>query len=149
MPTRRRWLQRVLALLLMPLAGRARGAGLVEGETLQSALQKLYGHAEFQFSDRIQVTAPALAEDGAVVPVKIVALLPDVSSITIIADHNPAPVVARFMIQAPVRPRLSTRIKLAETTDLRVLVTTPGGTFEARTRVRVVQGGCDVMPEKT
>jgi sulfur-oxidizing protein SoxY len=115
-------------------------------KSVDATLQEVFGTTRFPHSDRIELTVANLAEDGAVVPVHVSCKLPGVETISLVADNNPVPLIARFHLQAPLSPNLGTRIKLAASTDVRAIVTTRTGTFETRKYVRVIQGGCDLPP---
>ena len=93
-------------------------------------------------SDRIQIEAPDLAEDGTVVPVKIRAELTGVESISIIAEKNPVPLVACFKLSPDVIPSIATRIKLAGSSHMIALVEAQGKLYTRSKFVKVVQGGC-------
>ena len=93
-------------------------------------------------SDKIELKAPEIAENGAIVPVEVSSRIPGTESIYIIADKNPQPLVAEFNFLGATDPFISTRIKMGETSKLRVIVKA-GGKFYATTRdVKVTIGGC-------
>ena len=80
---------------------------------------------------------------GAVVPISIQTDLDLVESITIISDKNPNPINASFIIPAGTKPEISTRIRLAETTQVMVVVKSAGKLYSASKEVTVTIGGCD------
>jgi sulfur-oxidizing protein SoxY len=61
-----------------------------------SALSSLLGGDATESSDAIQIKAPDIAENGAVVPVTVETSLEGVKSIAIIASGNATPLVASF-----------------------------------------------------
>ena len=93
-------------------------------------------------SDQIQLKAPEIAENGAIVPVEISSRIPATQTIYIIADKNPQPMVAIFEIAAGMEPFISTRIKMSETSRVRVLVKAGGKFYAASQEVKVTIGGC-------
>ncbi len=93
-------------------------------------------------SDQIQLKAPEIAENGAIVPVEIVSRIPATQSIYIIADKNPQPLVAIFDITGDMEPFISTRIKMGESSKVRVLVKAAGRFYVATQEVKVTIGGC-------
>jgi sulfur-oxidizing protein SoxY len=85
---------------------------------------------------------PEIAEDGAIVPVEIVA--EGAREILLIAPANPEPEIlhAGFGPLAP-RARLVTRIRLAESQEVLAYARMADGRLlEARVRVAVLAGGC-------
>ncbi|HZA29283.1 MAG TPA: thiosulfate oxidation carrier protein SoxY [Gammaproteobacteria bacterium] len=94
-------------------------------------------------SDRIRIEIPVLAEDGAVVPVKIHTDLAEVESISLIAEKNPMPLVASFKLATGVvNPFIATRIKLAQSSYVIALVKAQGRFYIASKSVKVIESGC-------
>ncbi len=112
-------------------------------KTKAQALTHLLGNKQILESDKIYFTLPEIAEDGAVVPISIQTDLDLVESITIISDKNPNPINASFIIPAGTKPEISTRIRLAETTQVMVVVKSAGKLYSASKEVTVTIGGCD------
>ena len=103
---------------------------------------KAIGASSVVESDKIELRAPEIAENGAIVPVEITSRIPGTESIYIIADKNSQPLVAEFDFTGAIDPFISTRIKMGETSKVRVIVKA-GGKFYATTRdVKVTIGGC-------
>lgn len=103
---------------------------------------KAIGAGSVVESDKIELRAPEIAENGAIVPVEIISRIPGTESIYIIADKNPQPLIAEFDFTGATDPFISTRIKMSETSKVRVIVKA-GGKFYATTRdVKVTIGGC-------
>ena len=91
---------------------------------------------------KITLTAPEIAENGAIVPLEITSRIPNTESIYIFADKNPQPLVAEFDFTGATEPFVSTRIKMGETSKVRAIVKA-GGKFYATARdVKVTIGGC-------
>ena len=93
-------------------------------------------------SKDILFKAPDVAENGAVVPIEITSRIPNTQSITIIADKNPFPLVASFDFSANSEPYANTRIKLADTSNVRAIVKAGGQHYMAVREVKVTIGGC-------
>ncbi len=145
---RRSLLRRIGAVALLAMFG-WRGAAAADRptnafrqETVSDILRALYGAAEVPTSERIRIGVAALAEDGAVVPLKVEVDLPDVAEITLIATRNPVPLVARFEFAPRTRAFVATRIKLAESSEVLAVARTPAGLWSARKHVDVTIGGC-------
>ena len=93
-------------------------------------------------SKDIVIKAPDVAENGASVPIEISSRIPDTESITILADRNPAPLIAIFHFVGGTEPYVSTRIKLMESSNVRVIVKAADRNFIAVREVKVTLGGC-------
>lgn len=91
---------------------------------------------------RVQLDAPALADNGAVVPVTLASSLPEVSLMALLVEHNPGPLSAVFELPPGTQAFVATRLKFAESSTLHALVRSSAGLFLARRPVQVVLGGC-------
>lgn len=92
-------------------------------------------------SKDIQVKAPDIAENGAVVPVEVSTTLPNVESIAILGEKNANPLVAQYAL-TDFDGFLSTRMKLGQTANVRVIVKAGGKIYTAAKEVKVTVGGC-------
>lgn len=106
-----------------------------------SALGDLAGSAPRE-SGNVLLTLPTLIEDGAMVPITVSADLPDVREIFVLTDMNPAPVAAQFRIGRGMSPRISVRIKLAESGRVYGAVRTSDGLYWNAAAAEVMLGGC-------
>jgi sulfur-oxidizing protein SoxY len=115
-----------------------------KAESSADAMNALFGDdSSATESDKIIVSAPDIAENGSVVPVEVDASgLENVKSITIIAEKNPVPLVAQFQLGAEAVPQVSTRIKMASTSDVVAVVDAGGKLYTAKKEVKVTIGGC-------
>jgi sulfur-oxidizing protein SoxY len=112
-----------------------------DAKALADALKSI-GATAAADSDQIQLKAPEIAENGAIVPVEITSKIPGTQTIYIIADKNPQPLVAIFDIAPGLEPFISTRIKMGESSKVRVLVKADGKFYVATQEVKVTIGGC-------
>lgn len=110
-------------------------------KTLDEAL-KLINATDSKPSTDIQLKAPEIAENGAVVPLTVSSSLAGVTGISIIVANNPTPLAATFTIPEGTAAEVSTRIKMAKTSDVIALVQTKDGLFSAKQEVKVTIGGC-------
>ena len=76
------------------------------------------------------------------VPVSIETSLPGVSSISVLADKNPNPLIARFNLTPPCQGFIATRLKVAEPSNIVAVVESDGKLYSARKFIEVVAGGC-------
>lgn len=112
-----------------------------DAKALADALKSI-GATSVADSDQIQLKAPEIAENGAIVPVEITSRIPGTQTIYIIADKNPQPLVAIFDIASGMEPFISTRIKMGESSKVRVLVKAGGKFYITTQEVKVTIGGC-------
>jgi sulfur-oxidizing protein SoxY len=117
--------------------------------SFDDALKAITGGKEVKKSDKIKFTAPEIAENGAVVPVKVEVDHPMEENNYVKAIHilNTANGNARcadvMLTPANGRGYFSTRIKLSKTQDVVAVVALSDGTFIKATRgVKVTIGGC-------
>ena len=90
----------------------------------------------------IAITAPDIAENGAVVPVAITSRIPNTQSISIIAEKNPFPLAATFDIENGGDGYVSTRIKMGQTSNVWAIVKADGKFFSAKKEIKITVGGC-------
>ena len=93
-------------------------------------------------STDIAFRAPDIAENGTVVPLEIESKLPNTRSIIILVEKNPHVMTAAFTIPAGTEPFVSTRVKVAESSNIHVIVRTDAGAFIVTKLVKVTLGGC-------
>ena len=90
-------------------------------------------------------TTPDIAENGAVVPIKVEvdeALLPGVSRLYIMVEKNPNPMAAMFSVVEGSKPYIETRVKVAQTCNLYAVAENEEGFFMAGKETKVTLGGC-------
>ena len=91
----------------------------------------------------VTVTAPQLAENGAVVPVSVESDLPNVVSLSIFAEDNPFPLSSQYDLGPGALPYVSTRLRLAKSQNvIGVVKTADGKLYGGKALVKVTIGGC-------
>ncbi len=108
---------------------------------LQDAMKSYYGSGTTEASDKIKITAPSIAENGAVVPISVSSSIEGAESITIFVEKNPQPLIASFVLHK-ANQNVSTRIKMAKTSNVYAVVLAKGKIYEAHQEVKVTIGGC-------
>ena len=93
-------------------------------------------------SGAIEITGPDIAENGAVVPIAVESRLPRTQAIAILIEKNPNTLSAEFDIPAGTDPFVSTRVKMAETSNVYAIVIADGKYFHAMKEIKVTIGGC-------
>ena len=90
-------------------------------------------------------TAPDIAENGAVVPIKVEvdeAVLPGVRRLYVMVEKNPNPMAAMFSVIEGSKPYIETRVKVAQTCNLYAVAENAEGFFMASKKTKVTLGGC-------
>jgi sulfur-oxidizing protein SoxY len=131
-----------LSLLALP------ATGLAAEEPLAAAIRDAVGDAPVT-EGGIALRVPAIAENGAQVPVGILVESPmtpadHVTAIHVFATRNPTPGVASFRLTPLLaRAEVQTRIRLAEAQQVVVLAQMSDGRVRrAAAEIRVTTGGC-------
>jgi len=93
-------------------------------------------------SKDIEIKAPEIAENGAVVPVEVISKIPGTTSMAIFVEKNPTPMVASFDFLNGAEPYVSIRIKMGQTSLVRVAIKAAGKTYMQSKEVKVTIGGC-------
>jgi sulfur-oxidizing protein SoxY len=99
-------------------------------------------------SGAVELTAPARAEDGAVVPIAIRANSPQRSEgyirrLYLIVDNNPSPIAAVIDLTAESgRADIETRIRVEQYSYVRAVAELSDGTLSAQARFVKASGGC-------
>lgn len=128
--------------VLMPrLAMAAWNMEAFKADNQGAAMQALLG-AEPTASGEVNLKAPSIAENGAVVPVTVKTSAANVESISLFVEGNPTPLVAEFMIPAGTAPEISTRIRMGKTSMITAVVKADGKLMSASQETKVTIGGC-------
>lgn len=93
-------------------------------------------------SKDITIKAPDIAENGAVVPVEVTSKIAGTQSISIMAEKNANPLIADFTLSNGAEGYVSTRIKMGQTSNVKVIVKAGGKFYTASKEVKVTIGGC-------
>jgi len=112
-----------------------------EAKSLGDTVKALGGAAPAQSAD-IAITAPDIAENGAVVPVGVTSKIPNTEAVYILVEKNPSALAAGFRIPAGTEPSITTRIKMGQTSNVYALVKAGDKFFVATKEVKVTLGGC-------
>src|SRR5215207_10017036 len=136
---------------LAMLAGLGQGADtLAQGEDAWKGFRgDVFGERPIRENSPVMLlTAPARAEDAALVPVEVRAALPPgdprtITKITLIVDENPAPVAANFRLGPERREAyLSTRVRVNAYSFVRAIAETSDGELHMVARYVKAAGGC-------
>lgn len=93
-------------------------------------------------SKEIEIIAPEIAENGAVVPITISSKLPKTETIALLVEKNPNALTSMFAIPEGTDPFVVTRVKMAQTSNVSALVKADGKYYVATKEIKVTLGGC-------
>ncbi len=113
-----------------------------EAKTMDETLKAIGGTAPAQSKDIAFVSTPDIAENGAVVPIGIASSIPKTESIAILIEKNPSMLTANFDIPPGTDPAITTRVKMAQTSNVYALVKADGKYYVASKEIKVTLGGC-------
>ncbi|MEG1769979.1 MAG: thiosulfate oxidation carrier protein SoxY [Comamonas sp.] len=137
----------VLGLLaaagLLPQAAHAAyNKAAFEAKTMAEVLKAMGASAPAESKD-VTLTAPDIAENGAVVPIGAATTLPNVKQLLILVEKNPNTMIAAFTVNEALESNFLTRAKLGQSSDVyAVAITNDGKAFFAKKEVKVTLGGC-------
>ncbi len=112
-----------------------------EAKDVAGAIKGMGGASAADSKDLV-LTAPDIAENGAVVPVSAVSNIPNTTALAILVDKNPQPLSSYFEFANGAVPDVAVRLKLGQTSMVRVVAKADGKFFVAQKEVKVTVGGC-------
>ena len=112
-----------------------------EAKSLDETIKLLGGTTAVQ-SGEISITAPDIAENGAVVPIGVTSKIPNTQNIYILVDKNLNSLSAGFGIPPGTEPNVATRVKMAQTSNVHAVVKADNKFYVATKEVKVTLGGC-------
>ncbi len=132
----------LVAGLLRPLQALAWNKAAFEAKDIPGSMKAL-GVGLAADSKDLLLSAPDIAESGAVVPIAIVSNIPNTVSLAVFVDKNPAPLSGAFNFSNGALPDVSMRVKMGQSSVVRVVAKTGDGKFyQTQKEVRVTAGGC-------
>ena len=108
---------------------------------IPDALREAFGTADIGESDKIEIDAPHIATDANMVPVRVKSGFDNTESIAIVVSGNPSPFSAYFRLYE-AQNFVTTRVRVADTSDLLVIVKADGGLHTRKRAVRVGRNEC-------
>jgi sulfur-oxidizing protein SoxY len=149
MQTRRKTLQQsatVAGLLaatgMFPQYALAFNAKAFEAKSIADAVKAMGGGTPVESKD-VTLTAPDIAENGAVVPIGVSTSLAGVKQLLLLVEKNPSALIAQFQLSDAVDANFSTRAKMGQSSDVyAVAIMADGKALFAKKEVKVTLGGC-------
>jgi sulfur-oxidizing protein SoxY len=111
-------------------------------QSVSKALTSMLGTSKLILSNEVTISGPDIAENGAVVPIKISSSLANVKSLSIVVKNNPAPLLANFKLSESTNAYAAVRIKMGKTSPVMAVAETADGLFYSEKEVKVTIGGC-------
>ena len=132
----------VAAGLLSPARALAAwNKGAFEAKNIADAMKSV-GVSNAEESKAIEIRAPEIAENGAVVPIDITSNIPGTTSISVFIEKNPFPYTGTFDFSQGAVPYVHLRVKIGESSPVRVVATAGGKHYTTAKEVKVTIGGC-------
>jgi sulfur-oxidizing protein SoxY len=130
------------AALVKP--GRALAAWNKSAFEAKSAIDAMraLGVSNAEDSKAIDIRAPEIAENGAVVPIDITSNIPGTTAILVFIEKNPFPYTGTFDFSQGSVPYVHLRVKMGESSPVRVVVAAGGKFYTTAKEVKVTIGGC-------
>lgn len=116
-------------------------AGAFNARNIAAALRGM-GIVDPSESADVMLKAPDIAEDGAVVPIEVSSNVAATEGLSIFIDNNPNPLAAHFDLTGGVLPTLALRVKMRQTSNVRVVAYAGGKFYMTLKEVKVTIGGC-------
>ena len=113
-----------------------------EAKDADAALKAALGSSSTTESADVKMKAPDIAENGAVVPITVTSGIDGAESITIVVKENGTPLACTFNLSPRTGGEVSTRIKMAKTSDVVAVVKAGGKLYSTSKNVKVTIGGC-------
>ncbi|MFT5258397.1 MAG: sulfur-oxidizing protein SoxY [Saprospiraceae bacterium] len=129
--------------LLIPQAVLAANypAAAFDTENSATAVSNLFGSTDAADSANITLKAPEVAENGAVVPIKVSTNGPT-EMIAVVVEENPRPLVMSATFGEGASGYLSGRIKMGKTSKVVAYAKMNGQVVKTMAEVKVTAGGC-------
>lgn len=112
-----------------------------EAKNLAAAMRGMGIVNPLESSD-VLLKAPQIAEDGAVVDIEVSSRVPGTQKLSVFIDKNPSPLAAHFDVSGGALPTIALRVKMAQTSMVRVVAHTEGQSHFTAREVQVTLGGC-------
>lgn len=114
---------------LFPQYALAFNKAAFDAKSLADALKALGANGAPEASSAVTLTAPDIAENGAVVPLAVASTLPGIKQLVLLVEKNPNALVAVFNMGPELEASFATRAKMGESSDVyAAAITAPAAT---------------------
>ncbi|MBV8603927.1 MAG: thiosulfate oxidation carrier protein SoxY [Pelomonas sp.] len=129
------WLPRLASAEALP-------HGAFDAKTLDE-FYKTLGAAKPAESNLVTLVAPEIAENGAVVRMRVATTAPNVKKLLLLIEKNPNVLSASFDVSPAIEPDFQVNVKMGQTSSVyAVALTTDNKVLFAQKEVKVTLGGC-------
>lgn len=111
-------------------------------ENFDAAMKQLLKGKPIVETDKIELTIPEIAENGALVPVTVSSKLTEIKTISLVAEQNPVPLAIQMQVSPEIEPFLSARLKLASSSFVFAIAEADKVCYSVKKKVKVTIGGC-------
>jgi sulfur-oxidizing protein SoxY len=108
---------------------------------LEDALQSL-AIDNVLVTKELQLVAPDKAENGAIIQIEATSLLPNTEAIYVLVEKNPTALLCKYEFKNGALPFFVTRIKMAETSEVKIIAKVGGQFYMTAKKVEVLENGC-------
>jgi len=113
-----------------------------EAKDMAELMKALGASAPVESKD-VTITAPDIAENGAVVPIGMATSAAGVKTMVMLVEKNPSVLSATFDVTDSVEANFSTRVKMGQSSNVyAVALMADGKALYAMKEVKVTLGGC-------
>ncbi|WP_153161702.1 thiosulfate oxidation carrier protein SoxY [Zoogloea sp. 1C4] len=112
-----------------------------DSKNLADAL-RLIGATAAEASRDIVLKAPEIAENGSAVPIEVISQIPGTTRLSVLVDKNPFPLALQFNFAPGAAARFQAKLKMAESSRLRIVALAGGKHYTVFREVKVTVGGC-------
>ncbi len=109
---------------------------------MRSANAALGDTAPASESDRVYIDVKDIAENAAVVPIKISTDIENAESIRLYVEKNPVPLIATFTLTQYCDNFVFIRVRMSETSNVIAMVKADDQLYMAKKKIKVTAGGC-------
>jgi sulfur-oxidizing protein SoxY len=114
-----------------------------DANTIEDAIKTLMGSASAGVEAKAKLKAPAIAENGLVVPVSVEAEeMAGVEAIALLVSTNPKALACVYHFSNGAKGYMSTRIKMGKTSKVVAAIKAAGKVTHVEQEVKVTIGGC-------
>ena len=127
--------------IVTPAQAQATAKAAFDAKSVKDAIAAL-GATPAAGGAQIVISAPDIAENGAVVPVGVTSSVPGTTEIYILVEKNPNPLAAGFTIPDGTEANVQTRVKMGQSSNIHAVVKANGKLYAAVKETKVTLGGC-------
>lgn len=132
----------LISSFILPNANAALAREIFSSSSADEAMKALLGEAKAEESDKIELKAPELAENGAVVPIEVISSIPGTEKIALVVINNPTPLAGQFTFAEGIDSNIKIRCKIGKPSDVVAIINANGKVYTKKVHVKVTKGGC-------